>query len=71
MEMLTTNPPWSDFETMAAIFKIATSDHPKYTLPDNVSRDCCKFLEDCFKKEKYRPSSADLLSNSRFCNEYT
>ena len=71
VEMLTTNPPWIEFETMAAIFKIATSDYPKFELPSNISNDCQIFLRACFKKEQFRPTAMDLLSNFKFCNEYT
>ncbi|XP_074644370.1 mitogen-activated protein kinase kinase kinase 2-like [Tubulanus polymorphus] len=71
VEMLTKSPPWADFEAMAAIFKIATADHPKYTLPDYVSDIAKAFLQLTFIKSAHeRPTTEQLLCH-RFCNEFT
>ena len=60
--MLTQRPPYADFESMAAIYKIATEDHPQYKLPNNVSKTCYEILQLTFKKNhKDRPTAEDLL----------
>lgn len=62
VEMLTQRPPYADFESMAAIYKIATEDHPQYKLPNNVSKTCYEILQLTFKKNhKDRPTAEDLL----------
>lgn len=44
MEMLTTRPPWAEFEPMAALFKIATQPtHPE--LPPDLSEDARGFVK--------------------------
>ena len=69
--MLTTNPPWIEYETMAAIFKIATSEHPLYELPKGTSDYARDILRLCFQLDTdKRPSAEDLLRH-RFCNEYS
>ena len=68
--MLTKNPPWVEFEAMAAIFKIATCKEPNYTLPAEVSPTCRDFLKLCFrKKTSERPSARDLLEGHRFLRD--
>ena len=70
VEMLTKHPPWIEYEAMAAIFKIATSDFPKYELSPEVSHTAHDFLSLCFQRARNsRPSAAELL-NHKFC-EYT
>lgn len=47
VEMLTTKPPWYQFEPMAALFKIATQPtHPH--MPGDVTTSCSQFVEICF-----------------------
>ncbi|XP_013416446.1 mitogen-activated protein kinase kinase kinase 3 isoform X2 [Lingula anatina] len=71
VEMLTSSPPWSEFEAMAAIFKIATADTPQYELPAHVSLVARDILELCFRKnQKDRPYAEELLKH-RFVNEFT
>ena len=72
VEMFTKNPPWHEYEPMAAIFKVATCDYPKYDLPTKAS-DCCKqFLKHCFKKTQTdRPTAKWLLTNHEFVNKFT
>ncbi|XP_071485581.1 mitogen-activated protein kinase kinase kinase 3-like [Diadema antillarum] len=61
VEMLTTKPPWADYEAMAAIFKIATQETDP-VLPPNVSEAARNFLKLCFsKKIPERPAAAELL----------
>ncbi|XP_076088836.1 mitogen-activated protein kinase kinase kinase 2-like isoform X2 [Mytilus galloprovincialis] len=62
VEMLTQRPPYADYESMAAIYKIATEDHPQYKLPSNTSKECVLLLSLTFKKNvKDRPTAEDLL----------
>lgn len=64
VEMLTTKPPWADYEAMAAIFKIATQE-TEPSLPQSVSQDARNFLSLCFKKIlANRPSAAELLRHN-------
>ncbi|NP_001089288.1 mitogen-activated protein kinase kinase kinase 22 L homeolog [Xenopus laevis] len=60
VEMLTEKPPWSEYEAMAAIFKIATQP-TKPRLPDNVSDACRDFMKQIFVEEKRRPTAEELL----------
>ena len=49
MEMLTTKPPWSEFEPMAALFKIATQP-TEPTLPLDLSEDAREFVQSTLTK---------------------
>ena len=51
---------------MAAIFKIATSDHPKYDLPGNIMDITKEFLKECFQRDQQRRKSAEQLLQNRF-----
>jgi len=42
--MLTTKPPWSEFEPMAALFKIATQ-LTEPALPIDLSEDAREFIQ--------------------------
>ena len=44
MEMLTTRPPWAEFEPMAALFKIATQP-TEPELPLDLSGDAKGFVK--------------------------
>ena len=68
VEMLTQHPPWHEFETMAAIFKIATTDKPQYTLPKKTSKVTEEFLELCFYKDPVRRRSGEDLLQHKFCS---
>ncbi|XP_052816284.1 mitogen-activated protein kinase kinase kinase 2-like [Mya arenaria] len=62
VEMLTKKPPWPELETMAAIYKIATADFPKYRLPDSTTDYVHDFLKLVFKRDsRQRPTAEDLL----------
>ncbi|KAL4217458.1 Mitogen-activated protein kinase kinase kinase 2 [Mactra antiquata] len=64
VEMLTKKPPWADLETMAAIYKIATADFPRFTLPDSVSIQVKDFVVLTFKRNSHeRPTADDLLTH--------
>ena len=69
--MITTNPPWIEFETMAAIFKIATSDHPRYELPVESSDYARDILRLCFILDTEKRPSAEELLRHKFCTNYT
>jgi len=60
--MLTGNPPWHEFEGVAAIFKIATENPPIGEVSRRVSKAAAEFIAVCFKRNKdNRPSAKDLL----------
>ncbi|KAH3747789.1 hypothetical protein DPMN_182221, partial [Dreissena polymorpha] len=64
VEMLTKKPPWPELETMAAIYKIATAEFPKYQLPEGTSDRAQDFLRLVFRRNfPERPTSEDLLSH--------
>ncbi|XP_072033710.1 mitogen-activated protein kinase kinase kinase 2-like [Amphiura filiformis] len=64
VEMLTTKPPWADFEAMAAIFKIATQP-TQPALPQSLSKDGRDFIGLSFRRDpKERPGTLDLLKHS-------
>ncbi|XP_031556218.1 mitogen-activated protein kinase kinase kinase 2-like isoform X2 [Actinia tenebrosa] len=61
VEMLTTKPPWAEFEPMAALFKIATQN-TEPDLPPESSQDAVEFVRNIFTKDsKSRPSADDLF----------
>uniref|UniRef100_A0A8C4QXA1 Mitogen-activated protein kinase kinase kinase 2 n=1 Tax=Eptatretus burgeri TaxID=7764 RepID=A0A8C4QXA1_EPTBU len=60
VEMLTEKPPWSEFEAMAAIFKIATQPtNPR--LPNHLSEHGRDFLRRIFVEARQRPTADQLL----------
>lgn len=62
--MLTKKPPWADLETMAAIYKIATTEYPRFTLPKGLSSHTDDFLKLSFKRiPQERPTAEDLLQH--------
>ncbi|KAM7260032.1 hypothetical protein ACFE04_015773 [Oxalis oulophora] len=62
-EMATAKPPWSQFEGVAAIFKIGNSkDLPE--IPDHLSSDAKSFVKLCLQREpSARPTAAQLLDH--------
>lgn len=69
VEMLSGNPPWADFEGIAAIYRIATSAAPEYKLPPRTTDVAKSFLLRCFVKEyDKRPTAIELFSHP-FVNE--
>ena len=70
IEMLTKHPPFIGYETMAALFKIATCDHPEYTLPE-VSEYCKDFIKLCLKKDHKGRLSAEQLLTHKFVRDLT
>lgn len=68
VEMLTTKPPWSEFEPMAALFKIATQP-TEPALPPDLSEDAREFVESTLiKNSRQRPSADELLNFSFVVN---
>ncbi|XP_074587339.1 mitogen-activated protein kinase kinase kinase 3-like [Curcuma longa] len=61
IEMATSKPPWSQFEGVAAIFKIGNSkDLPE--IPDHFSPEGKDFLKLCLQRDpSARPSAAKLM----------
>ncbi|CAA7013299.1 unnamed protein product [Microthlaspi erraticum] len=63
LEMATAKPPWSEFEGVAAIFKIGNSkDIPE--IPDHLSNDAKNFIRLCLQRNPtVRPTAAQLLEH--------
>ncbi|RDX95772.1 Mitogen-activated protein kinase kinase kinase YODA, partial [Mucuna pruriens] len=61
LEMATTKPPWSQYEGVAAMFKIGNSKELP-AMPDHLSEDGKDFVRLCLQRNPlYRPSAAQLL----------
>ncbi|XP_022104396.1 mitogen-activated protein kinase kinase kinase 2-like isoform X2 [Acanthaster planci] len=70
VEMLTTKPPWADYEAMAAIFKIATQPTIPQ-LPSTVSDVARDFLQLMLIRDpQQRPWSHELLRHE-FVNNFS
>ncbi|KAI6691880.1 hypothetical protein NL676_019590 [Syzygium grande] len=63
LEMATSKPPWSQYEGVAAIFKIGNSkDMPE--IPDHLSNDAKSFIRLCLQREpSARPTAGQLLDH--------
>ena len=62
------NPPWHEFEGVAAIFKIATEKPPIGEVSQKVSKSAADFIELCFRRKKdSRPSAKELLRHPFVC----
>ncbi|XP_052185067.1 mitogen-activated protein kinase kinase kinase YODA-like isoform X2 [Diospyros lotus] len=63
LEMATTKPPWSQFEGVAAMFKIGNSkDLP--AIPDNLSDEGKDFVRQCLQRNPFhRPTAVQLLDH--------
>ncbi|XP_019177496.1 PREDICTED: mitogen-activated protein kinase kinase kinase YODA isoform X1 [Ipomoea nil] len=63
LEMATSKPPWSQYEGVAAIFKIGNSkDMPE--IPDHLSNDAKNFIRLCLQRDpSARPTAAQLLEH--------
>ena len=60
IQLLTTRPPYYEFEPMAAMFRIVTDDCPP--IPSGISNYLKDFLLKCFTKEpSKRPNAKELL----------
>ncbi|XP_043720123.1 mitogen-activated protein kinase kinase kinase 3-like isoform X2 [Telopea speciosissima] len=63
LEMATSKPPWSQYEGVAAIFKIGNSkDIPE--IPDHISSDAKGFLRLCLQRDpSARPTAVQLMDH--------
>ncbi|KAG2711564.1 hypothetical protein I3760_04G082900 [Carya illinoinensis] len=63
LEMATSKPPWSQYEGVAAIFKIGNSkDIPE--IPEHLSNDAKNFIKLCLQREpSARPTALQLLDH--------
>lgn len=71
VEMLTQKPPFSDYESFAAMFQIVTCKHPKYELPSGASVYVKDFLVQTFKSTGQDRPSAEGLLDHRFVKDLT
>ncbi|XP_057863081.2 mitogen-activated protein kinase kinase kinase YODA isoform X2 [Cryptomeria japonica] len=63
LEMATAKPPWSQYEGVAAMFKIGNSKELPI-IPDYLSEDCKGFLRLCLQRNPIlRPTAAQLLEH--------
>ncbi|KAL0324274.1 UNVERIFIED_CONTAM: Mitogen-activated protein kinase kinase kinase YODA [Sesamum calycinum] len=63
LEMATTKPPWSQYEGVAAMFKIGNSKELP-AIPDHLSDDGKDFIRQCLQRNpSYRPTAAQLLEH--------
>lgn len=63
LEMATTKPPWSEYEGIAAMFKIGNSKELP-SIPDSLSDDGKEFVRLCLQRDPAnRPAAAQLLEH--------
>ncbi|KAE8055375.1 hypothetical protein FH972_012216 [Carpinus fangiana] len=63
LEMATTKPPWSQYEGVAALFKIGNSRELP-PIPDHLSEDGKNFVRLCLQRNpSHRPSAEQLLEH--------
>ncbi|KHN41598.1 Mitogen-activated protein kinase kinase kinase 2 [Glycine soja] len=63
LEMATTKPPWSQYEGVAAMFKIGNSKELP-TIPDHLSCEGKDFVRKCLQRNPHnRPSASELLDH--------
>ncbi|KAL6533182.1 hypothetical protein OROMI_027294 [Orobanche minor] len=64
LEMATSKPPWSQYEGVAAMFKIGNSKELP-TIPDHLSDEGKEFVMLCLQRNPHqRPTAAQLLEHS-------
>ncbi|GLT31202.1 hypothetical protein SLA2020_059540 [Shorea laevis] len=63
LEMATTKPPWSQYEGVAAMFKIGNSKELP-AIPDHLSEEGQNFVRQCLQRDPLRrPTAAKLLDH--------
>ncbi|KAK9053136.1 hypothetical protein SSX86_029766 [Deinandra increscens subsp. villosa] len=63
LEMATTKPPWSEYEEVAALFKVGNSKEIQ-AIPDHLSDDGKDFILQCLQwAPSRRPTAAQLLDH--------
>uniref|UniRef100_A0A0D9VJ87 mitogen-activated protein kinase kinase kinase n=1 Tax=Leersia perrieri TaxID=77586 RepID=A0A0D9VJ87_9ORYZ len=64
LEMATSKPPWSQYEGIAAVFKIGNSKELP-PIPDHLSEEGKDFIRQCMQRDpSSRPTAVDLLQHS-------
>lgn len=64
LEMATTKPPWSQYEGVAAMFKIGNSKELP-AIPDHLSEEGKDFVRQCLQRNpQNRPTAARLLEHA-------
>ncbi|KAL8217924.1 hypothetical protein R6Q57_021297 [Mikania cordata] len=64
LEMATTKPPWSQYEGVAALFKIGNSKELP-VIPDHLSDEGKDFVRQCLQRNPlHRPTATQLLEHS-------
>jgi len=62
IKQLLKSPPWSEYQPIAAIYRIGSGDTPIPELPDKFSTEAKEFVSKCLiRNPDDRPSAADLL----------
>ncbi|KAL6903340.1 hypothetical protein ACP4OV_004153 [Aristida adscensionis] len=63
LEMATSKPPWSQYEGIAAVFKIGNSKELP-PIPDHLSENCKDFIRKCLQRDPaQRPAAMELLQH--------
>ncbi|KAK3143999.1 hypothetical protein QOZ80_4AG0307610 [Eleusine coracana subsp. coracana] len=63
LEMATSKPPWSQYEGIAAVFKIGNSKELP-PIPDHLSELCKDFIRKCLQRDpSQRPTAVELLQH--------
>ncbi|KAJ7546338.1 hypothetical protein O6H91_08G036100 [Diphasiastrum complanatum] len=63
IEMATAKPPWSQYEGIAALFKIGNSKEVP-SIPESLSKDGQEFVKLCLRRDPLdRPSASELLEH--------
>ncbi|GER51021.1 serine/threonine protein kinase, partial [Striga asiatica] len=64
LEMATSKPPWSQYEGVAAMFKIGNSKELP-TIPEHLSNEGKEFVKLCLQRNpQHRPTATQLLEHS-------
>ncbi|TKY73834.1 Mitogen-activated protein kinase kinase kinase YODA [Spatholobus suberectus] len=68
LEMATSKPPWSQYEGVAAIFKIGNSkDMPE--IPDHLSSEAKNFIQQCLQRDPSARPTAQMLLDHPFIRD--
>jgi serine/threonine protein kinase len=68
VELITLKPPYSELQSMSALFRIVQDPHPP--LPESISSELRSFLLSCFKKEPKERETAKQLLDHPFIKKY-
>lgn len=68
LEMAASKPPWSQYEGVAAIFKIGNSkDMPE--IPEHLSNDAKNFIKSCLQRDPSARPTAQMLLDHPFIRD--